>query len=448
MRRSLPALLALLLGLPGCSGAKGDVVIGVVGPLSGPLAFVGEAQKRGAEIAADEINDEGGIGGRKVRLAVRDDSDPSRIVGTLRDLVLRERVVAMVGPEITTPLLGRNTPTARAGVPVLLPYAPLGSVSPPAAPNVFRLAPSDRDQAQVLARWLVGDRRIARVAVAYAADTEGRAGADLVRKAVAAAGGRTVAAREFPPTDVDQTDTVAALEPSRAGALVIWGTPADAARVVLAARRIGWHPQVAGPLGLFVADYRSLAGAASDDTAIVLPFRRDWFTPEVGLWFLRYFNRFGIVTLPRQRTLIPDLPILAMSSYDAVRLVAEAVKRAGTDPGKMVRALESLDGYDGIATDYAFSARDHEAYDAADLWMARFYNFAVLYDIDRRADRAEQIAFYKIQVSALYVPSSFFRTKPGERLQQRILEDVLTNPERVDFFKPYKPPRPPPGPIG
>jgi len=79
--------------------------------------------------------------------------------------------------------------------------------------------------------------------------------------------------------------------------------------------------------------------------------------------------------------------------------------------------------------------------------MARFYNFALLYDIDRRAKRDEQIAFYKIQVSALYLPPEFFNTDNGAELQQRVLEDVLTNPEKVEFFKAYRAPRAAPGPI-
>lgn len=444
-RPLLASLLALATALSACPSKSGDVVIGVVGPLSGALAFVGEAQRRGAEIAAEEINDEGGVGGRRIRLEVRDDAELSRTVGILRELAVRERAVAIVGPEIATPVLGRNSPLARTGTPVLLPFAALGDVND--APNVFRMIPSDADQAGVLASWIVKVRRISSVAVALAADGASRAAADLLGRAVEAAGGRIVARREFAPGDVDQAPVVRRLRASNAGALVVWGAPADAARVTAAARRLGWRAQIAGPLSLFVADYRSLAGAASDDTAIVLPFRRDWFTSRVAAWLLGYHNRFGIVTLPRQRTLIPDLPLISMAAYDAVKLAAEAVKRAGTSPRKMVAALEGMRDVEGVATRYTFGARDHEAYDAQDLWAARFYNFAVLYDVDPRADREEQIAFYKIQVSAYYVPGAFFKTEKGRELEQRILEDVLTNPESVDFFRPYRAPRPPPGPI-
>jgi len=136
-----------------------------------------------------------------------------------------------------------------------------------------------------------------------------------------------------------------------------------------------------------------------------------------------------------------------MASYDAVKLVAEAAQRGGASPGKVASALEHMQNVPGIGATYSFSTTDHEAFSSADLWMARFYNYALVYDIDRRANHAEQIIFYKIQVSAIYVPPEFFKTDKGAELQQRVLEDVLTNPETVEFFKAYRAPRPAPGPV-
>jgi branched-chain amino acid transport system substrate-binding protein len=438
----------MFVSVAACTGGGGDIVIGVVGPLSGPNAFVGLAQQRGAELAAEEINDDGGIGGRKIRLAIRDDADFSRITSILRDLTLREKAVAIVGPETATPVLSASSPTSRARVPVLLPYAASGDLRPRTgrAP-VFRLVPNSADQAATLAQWLAGERRLRSIALAVANNEDGRAAAAALKSAVAAASGRIAAAREFNPGEVDQTPLAQALRRSGADALVVWGPPADAARVALAVRRIGWKVQIAGPSGLFVSDYRSLAGVSSDGTALTLPFRRDWFTARVAAFFLRYETKFGIVTLPRQRTLIPDLPVIAMASYDAVKLAAEAAKRGGTSAPKVAAALERMKDVRGLGTTYSFSSTDHEAFSRDDLWMARFYNFALVYDIDRRADRAEQIAFYKIQVSAIYLPAEFFRTDKGSELQQRILEDVLTNPEKVEFFKAYRAPRAAPGPI-
>ena len=359
-----------------------------------------------------------------------------------------EKAIAIVGPETATPVLSPSGPAARAKVPVLLPYAAHGDVRPRGdVNNVFRLVPSAADETSLLAGWLVKERRLRTIALATSADEDGRGAAALLKQRVPAAGGAIAAAREFTPGEVDQTQLAQALERSGADALIVWGSPADAARVTQAVHRVGWDPQIAGPLGLFVSDYRSLAGTASDGTAITLPFRRDWFSARVASFFLRYQTRFGIVTIPKQRTLIPDLPVLAMAAHDAVVLVADAAKRGGASAAKVTAALQSTKNVEGIARTYTFTAQNHEAFATGDLWMARFYNFAVLYDVDRRADRAEQIAFYKIQVSAIYVPPEFFRTTKGAELQQRILEDVLTNPEKVEFFKAYRPPRAAPGPV-
>jgi ABC-type branched-subunit amino acid transport system substrate-binding protein len=330
----------------------------------------------------------------------------------------------------------------------LLPYASLGDVRPRAGRGaVFRLVPSASDQASSLAAWLVGERKLGSIALATSTDESGRGAAELLKRAVATAGGRVVSAKEFTPGEIDQTQLAQSLKRSKASALVVWGPPADSARVAVAVRRIGWNVQIAGPAGLFVSDYRSLAGASSDGTAISFPFRRDWFTSRVSAFFLKYESKFGLVTLPRQRTLIPDLPVIAMASYDAVKLVAEAAKRGGASGPKVASALEQMKNIQGLGATYTFSPTDHEAFAKGDLWMARFYNFALLYDIDRRANRNEQIAFYKIQVSAIYVPPEFFDTDKGAELQQRVLEDVLTNPEKVEFFKAYRAPRAAPGPI-
>ena len=450
MRRLLGVVLAgsLVLPLAACTGGKGEIVIGVVGPLSGPNAFVGQAQKRGAEMAADEINGDGGIGGRMIKLSIQDDSEFARITGILRDLTLRQKAVAIIGPETATPVLASSSPTARARVPVLLPYAALGDTRPRTGRGpVFRLVPSAVDQASSLAEWLVRTRRLSSIALATSSDEGGRGALDLLKKAIPAAGGRIVASREFNPGDVDQTPLALALKRSRASALIVWGPPPDAARVTQAVRRVSWNVQITGPAALFVSDYRSLAGTSSDGTAISFPFRRDWFSLRVGSFFLKYQSKFGLVTLPRQRTLIPDLPIIAMASYDAVKLVAEAVKRGGASGPKVATALEGFKKIQGLGTSYTFGPTDHEAFSREDLWMARFYNFATLYDIDPRANRNEQIAFYKIQVSAIYLPPEYFDTDKGSELQQRVLEDVLTNPEKVEFFKAYRAPRPAPGPI-
>ena len=78
--------------------AQEPIKIGYAGALTGPAAFVGVEIKRGAEIAIDEINADGGINGRKLVLVSRDDEhNPVKTVAQYRELVEREKVVAVVG---------------------------------------------------------------------------------------------------------------------------------------------------------------------------------------------------------------------------------------------------------------------------------------------------------------------------------------------------------------
>src|SRR6266542_6156399 len=110
----LSTLLALVQGAvdPALAQSKEPVKIGLSAAVSGGSAASGEAIKRGLQIAIDEINAKGGVlGGRKLELVVRDDEgNPQKGVTIARELVEREKVVAVFG--------GLHTTVALAQVPV------------------------------------------------------------------------------------------------------------------------------------------------------------------------------------------------------------------------------------------------------------------------------------------------------------------------------------------
>ena len=93
--RALPFTLAAVL-LVGSSKQSSDLKLGFAGTLSGSASFVGVEVKRGAEMAIDEINAQGGVRGHKLALVARDDQhEPKNTVVLYRELVEREKVVAM-----------------------------------------------------------------------------------------------------------------------------------------------------------------------------------------------------------------------------------------------------------------------------------------------------------------------------------------------------------------
>jgi len=102
---------------------KDEIKIGFAGALSGSASFIGVEIKRGAEIAIDEINARGGVKGRRLVLVARDDEhEPRHTVALYRELVEREKVVAILGATNSASMLA-VTPIVNDSlkVPVICP---------------------------------------------------------------------------------------------------------------------------------------------------------------------------------------------------------------------------------------------------------------------------------------------------------------------------------------
>ncbi len=83
-------------GAPGIS--KDEILIGTIQDLSGPIAAFGKQSRNGMQLRVDEINEQGGINGRKLRLIVEDNGyDPRKAVLAAQKLVNRDKVFAVVG---------------------------------------------------------------------------------------------------------------------------------------------------------------------------------------------------------------------------------------------------------------------------------------------------------------------------------------------------------------
>lgn len=438
----LLVVLACTAAVACAPGPPDHVRIGLVVPLSGPRAYLGREVHDGAALAVEDVNESGGLLGEPVELVVRDDSDLVDVPGHLADLAERSRVTAVIGPETPGVLLGPRNPLSRRDVPAVLPTGFTGDLGD-AATTVVRTVPGARAQARSLGRWLSQVRRIDAASVLVADPVEGSLARDAVVEALAGTGVDVAAVVEADPSAPDLGPAVARLRRASAGAgaVLLWAPPPLAARATAAVRAQGWDVQVMVPATAFVAEYRSLAGGAAEGVVFAFPFRDDWFTGRMERWFVRWHLRHGIGALAQLDTLVLDLPVAAAAAYDAVHLVAAAVREAGTrEPAAVAAALVDV-RHDGLLRDYSFGGdRPREAWSADDLYVARFHHFAVVYDADPRLDRERQRRFYEFQVEASYLPDDVLEGPAGD-LVRRLLR------QRRGEAPDYEPPRPPPGPV-
>ncbi len=165
----IAVVVVVLLGIwwfgRGDQVSKDTIKIGLSTPLTGEAASLGEGFSAGAELAVKEINDAGGIKGRRIELVTEDDKCSSQGVNAITKLVEIDKVVAIVGP-LCSAAAGPGLPVAqKAGIPTLITASapPLTKVGD----YIFRNYPSDALEGKFVAEYIYNNLAKRKVAIIY-----------------------------------------------------------------------------------------------------------------------------------------------------------------------------------------------------------------------------------------------------------------------------------------
>jgi branched-chain amino acid transport system substrate-binding protein len=364
------ALAPLAGGVPGAAAAD-PIKIGLSAAFSGPNASAGEALQRGAELAMEEINAAGGVAGRQLVLATRDNEHKlERGVAQTRELIEREGCVAILGSQGSFIALAVIDTIQELKVPWFgLAVGGAKIIENDRKPNyMFRVATNDREVAIFL--------------VSYALDKLGAKKFGILNEdtgwGVPAIGDLQAAlkARNLEPASVDKmkvgdadfTAQMLRAKNAEADTILSYSNAVEMANALKAANKISYKPQVLSAWGLANNTFPSLAGPLADGVMVMQTFTFVQNTrPRAQALFKRFSEKYKI-TDPTQ---IP-FPSFLGNSYDATHMIALAVKRAGTTDGeKLHGALESLGTFHGLLKTYnnPFSPDHHEALEPKDYEM-------------------------------------------------------------------------------
>ena len=153
---ALVGLVALAL-LPAGGGAQSSapIKIGVIEPLSGPVAASGNYVRMGAEIARDWANARGGVNGRKIELQIEDNkSDPKEAASAAEKLIVRDKVPAIMGAWGSSMTLAAMPKLEEYGVPMVVETSSAASVTKRGNPWVFRISPPSEMEALGLEQYV------------------------------------------------------------------------------------------------------------------------------------------------------------------------------------------------------------------------------------------------------------------------------------------------------
>jgi branched-chain amino acid transport system substrate-binding protein len=338
--RKLPAALTLAL-LVGCGK---PARVGAIVSRSGAASSYGEQVARGFDLAVEQLNASGGVGGRRLELLYRDDStNPEIGLAAVRELVEHERMAIVLGAVSSTVTLRLAPYCERQRVVLISPTASASQLTE-AGDYVFRTYPSDVLEGASMADF-ARDLGLDRVAVMAVDNDYGASLARAFADRLHASGGSVVASLTFPEGDATAiANAVAALPGLQPRGLYIPAYAGDVATALKLLRETRLRPIVLGTSGAATELIRTAGPAAENVVFPMSSFDPTADSAEIRSFALAFAARYGME---------PD--VYAAHGYDTVRVLAVAATLAGSwDPDKIHDALLHIDNYDGVTGRLAF----------------------------------------------------------------------------------------------
>ncbi len=332
------------------------IKLGTFCDLSGPNATIGMAALRGYSAYYEHVNRWGGVHGRKIELVVRDDGfDPERTKLAVMDLVMRDRVFAIVSPLGTPTNLAVMDYLLQHHIPVVSPHSGLSVWSAPLKRTYFALQPSYQVEGQLLAQYVLEKFKSARIAVFAIDDQFGREGSAAFLAALAKEGIEPVARLTHTAKESDPPRWVEQLAAYKPDVVLLYTYVKPAADLLRAAHAAGFAPAWLGSYVISGPDLFQLAGqeAAEGVRAASYPPGPRHHRGE------RLFRKM----MARQAGRADEEPgTHTRIGYAAAQLVVEGLRRAGPDLSRdgFIEALESLkDWTGGLLPPISYDSTDH-----------------------------------------------------------------------------------------
>ena len=361
MKIKLALVAAAALALVACGDKEeaaggGDtmvVKIGHVGATSGAIAHLGKDNENGGRMAIEELNAAGmTIGGKKVTfelLAEDDAADPKQGTAAAQKLV-DAKVNGVIGHLNSGTTIPASSIYHDARLPQISPSATNPKYTRQGFDTTFRLVADDTQLGGTLGRYAIETLKGKTVAVIDDRTAYGQGVADEFEKGVTSAGG-TLVAREF--TNDKATDfnaILTSIKGKNPDVVFFGGMDAVAGPMLKQMKALGINAKFMGGDGICTAGLPALAGDGLADDMV--------YCAEAG-----GVDEAGKAAMDKFREDFKakygaEVQVYAPYVYDAVKLMADAMKRADSvDPAKYLPELAKTSGYQGVTGNISFDEK-------------------------------------------------------------------------------------------
>jgi branched-chain amino acid transport system substrate-binding protein len=339
-----------------------DILIGVAGPMTGDQSKLGGDVKRGAQLAVDEWNAKGGIGGRKLHLEVGDDQhDPKQAVSVANKLI-NMGIVGMVGHFNSSASIPASSVYHDADIPMITPASTNPKLTEQGFSNVFRVVGRDDQQGSVAAKFVASSLKAKRISILHDKTTYGQGLAQEFKKsllAFAAEGLEVVSFDGVIQGERDFRGILTALKGHQPDLFFFGGVFPEGGQLVKQAREVGLSAPMMSGDGVIDPKFIEIAGEAAEGTYLTFTPDPDKM-PQAAGFLKKYRAKHGSQLAP-----------YAIYSYDATNILLKAISDSGSTEGKHITAAIRSMKYDGASGHIEFDEKGDVSKAPYIVWVTR-----------------------------------------------------------------------------
>jgi branched-chain amino acid transport system substrate-binding protein len=342
MIKSLSVLtMCAVLGVVVPAFSQDTIKVGEFGSLTGDNASFGISQNNGVQMAVEEINAAGGVLGKKIELTVEDNQTKQGETTTIaRKLISQDHVVALVGEVASSKTLEAAPIAQEAKIPLIATAATNPKVTQ-TGDYVFRVCFTDDFQAVVIARFVL--EKLEKKKIAFLTDVKQDYSVGLTNIAkdyLTKNGGTIVKEQSYSSGDKDFRAQLTDLKSANPDVIIITGYYSEASLIAKQARQFGIKSTFVGGDGWDGSSLIPVGGKAIEGAYFSNHFSVEDSSPAVKDFVAKYKAKYN--------NAVPDA--FAALGYDALKLLADAITRAGgTDSAKLRDAIASTKDFPGVS---------------------------------------------------------------------------------------------------
>lgn len=312
------------------TAAYADITIGLIAPLTGPVAAYGDQVRQGAEAAVAEINKNGGILGEQVVLKLADDAgEPKQGVSAANQLV-GEGIRFVVGPVTSGVAIPASDVLAENGVLMVTPTATAPDLTARGLTNVFRTCGRDDQQASVAADYVLKTMKDKKIAIVHDKGAYGKGLADAFKAGINAGGVNEILYESVTPGEKDLSALITRLKSEGAEVVYFGGYHPEAGLLARQLHDMSVNAVIIGGDGLSNSELWAIANEAAKGTT---------FTNAIDA--LKNPDSAKAVEVLKAASIPPEA--FTLNAYAAVEVLKAGIEKAGSaeDSAAVATALKS-----------------------------------------------------------------------------------------------------------